>query len=159
MTVRVVLAVVLAGALLAAAMPAVETAQDARAEQQLTASTDALVAAADTMVRQSDPVPSGIPGAQRRVRMTIPDSRDATIRLHNVPAPNETGAGQGEIVASVGDHSAEARRLRTPLRIRRDDGSFAPPDSTLVVRTDGSLWLTYRRLDGRPTLVVARDFK
>lgn len=171
MIVRVVLAVVVATALLAAAVPAVREVQQSRADQTVTTSADRLRTAIEEVERDSDPVPLGVPGARRRVRIEVPDKpSQASLRIEPVGTGSRAGADGRTNGPDAGSEGLTRVRytasgtdetihvLDTNIRIVHGD-ELASRDTTLAVREDTVLTLSYRLVNGTPTVTVARGFK
>jgi hypothetical protein len=156
MTVRVLLAAVVALALVGSALPAVEEAQRFRAEQELTDDAERIEAAATAMVRSSDPVPPGVPGARRHLRLDLPESMDASIRLGR-PRGGHLGNAT-TIRTQVAGRQASLHSVDVPIIAAGSQTTSADTDS-LVLRTDGVITLTYRVVDGRAVVVASRGFK
>lgn len=158
MSLRVLLAVVLTVALVASAAPAIETAQQARADHRLSSAADRIQTNAEALARHSDPVPLGVPAGRRLVRVDLPeDPPGGNIRIGNVS--DEAGSVEGNaIVTQVPDGPRSIHPVGVPLLVqsRPDD---AGAGDTLVLREDGYLRLAYRLVDGEPVVVVSRGFK
>lgn len=77
---RAVFAVVLAGALLAASTPALESVRADRTAAELRAEFETLETAARRLAT-SDAVPSSLPGARASVAFDVPDASFSTARL------------------------------------------------------------------------------
>ena len=152
MSFRVLLAVLLAGALVAASLPAIEAAQRTHAESDLDASVRHLETAVERLRTHSDPVPVGVPGARRSVQVEIPD-RGPEARLRVVPAGAKT-----RLHVAVGESSPSVTVLNATLR-PPDEAAGIAWNQSLVVRESTDLWLRYRRAKGRPVVTVARAFK
>ncbi|MFB6110295.1 MAG: hypothetical protein ABEJ60_05405 [Halodesulfurarchaeum sp.] len=157
MSLRVLLSVVLAAALLAASLPAIESARRARADQQLTESVERFESATRRLVRHSDPVRPGVPGAVRRVQIEMPRRPSgATFSLGPDPA---AGNGSGTILrASVPGEPDVVVRLAARVR---PVGSSGPvrEGGTLALAGSTTLTLEYRLVAGDPVVTVARGFK
>ncbi|MEF8771260.1 DUF7311 family protein [Halodesulfurarchaeum sp.] len=157
MSLRLLLAVVLAGALVAASMPAIQAAQRTQADRQLSTTVDDLNTAAMALVRQSDPVPPGVPAATRRVRVSLPDKpADAGITI-GPPADGNT-SGRSQIRTMVPGDPPGHTVLNETIRPHGPDGAVSWNDS-LTVRESTELTLHYRRVDGTAVITVARGFK
>lgn len=164
MTVRVLLAVLISGALPASAIHAVEQAQRMRAEHQLSESDESLQSAAAGLARRNDPVPPGIPGARERVHVEVPETSTGATRRLGVPvSPRATGSttagapGVRAVTTSVSGRAPTTYPVDVPIRSEgRVDGVRPDP---LVLQQDAHLTLEYRLVDGRPTVVVTRGFK
>ncbi|MGM0371932.1 MAG: DUF7311 family protein [Halobacteriota archaeon] len=155
MSVRVLLAVVLAAALIGAAIPAIHEAQAARADQQLSGSVDRLTAGASELSRHSDPVTPGVPGARRQVSVTIPP-KPAGVSLTIEP---DSGNGTATVLrTSVPGEPDSITHLSMPVRPVGTERTVRWND-TLVLEDSSELTLRYRLVDGRPVVTVARGFK
>lgn len=152
MSLRVLLAVLLAGALVAASLPAIEAAQRTHAEDDLDTTARELETAVERLQTHSDPVPFGVPGARRSVRVDVPE-RGPNARLRLVPAGANTRlqVAVGESAPSVTVLNATVRPLAGPETVAWND--------TLAVRETTELWLRYRQVEGRSVVTVARGFK
>lgn len=158
MSVRVLLAVVLAAALLASSLPAIQDAQRARADHQLRGSADRLGAAIEDVSRHNDPVPLDVPGARRRVQVEVPTNAErAVLQIHATPRGNRSGA-PARIDVSVPGNPTRHTMTAAPLGIWRD-GRVVRDGPPLTLREDTVLTLGYRRVNGTPTVTVARGFK
>lgn len=157
MSLRLLLAVVVTAALLAASLPAIQSAQQARADQALTGTVDRIESATVDLVRHSDPVPPGVPGAVRQVRVEIP-RQPTGVTLALGPDP-EGGNGSATVIrGSVPGEPDVVARLDVPVRPSGADrpvqanGSLSVGDST-------TLTLEYRRVAGEPVVTVTRGLK
>jgi hypothetical protein len=157
MSVRLLLAAVVTMALLGSAVPAIDAAQEARAEHQLTGSVDRVRAAAADLARHSDPVPPGVPGSRRRIDVDIPEGPPAgSIRI--VPSDGGNGPESGSIIVTrVDGERRSVHRADTKLWIPPVETTA--PDGSLLVREDGVLVLERRLVDGTPVVAVSRGFK
>lgn len=93
MTVRVVLAVLLALALVAAAQPAIEHAQDTRDAAALDAAVDRTGDAISDLHRRSDPGPTFATAPRRTLDLDVPDG--AELRIASAPPRLESQLGDG----------------------------------------------------------------
>mgnify|MGYP000438608642 CR=1 FL=1 len=164
---RLVLAVALAVALVAAATPALDDARATRTERLAERELDRIEAAATTLASED------APGARRTLAVSLPDRSPTTAALDVVAiggVPDEESV-QGQSVRAndsaerdvmafrVAGAPRHVRRVGTDLRVVRD-GAVAESDATaLVLRGGESYAVTLRlvRLDGRPTVVVSAD--
>lgn len=157
MSLRLLLAVILAGALVAASMPAIEAAQRTQADQQLSTAVDELDSAATALVRQSDPVQPGVPAATRRVRVSLPQKpADAGITIG--PPAIESSSGRTQVRTMVPGDPPGDTVLNETLRPRGPNGTVRWNDS-LTIRESTELTLHYRRVNGTAVITVARGFK
>lgn len=156
MSLRLLLAVVLAGALVAASMPAIQAAQRAQADQQLSKTASDIESAATALVRHSDPVQPGVPAATRRVDVSLPD-KPADARLTIGPSAEMDAAGTVVRTTVPGD-PPETTVLNVTIRPLGPDGTVHWNES-LTIRDATELTLHYRRVRGSPVVTVARGFK
>lgn len=157
MSIRLLLAVVLAGSLVAASMPAIQVAQQTLAENRLASTVEDIESTADSMCRNSDPVRPGVPGATRHVDVSIPDKPSAA-RLRIGPRSNRSPANGTLLTRHVPGTAPDTTVLDTSLRPVGPDGTVRWNES-ITVREPTELTLTYRRVDGRSVITVARGFK
>jgi hypothetical protein len=157
MSLRVLLAVVLTAALLAASLPAIQSAQQARADQQVTATVDRIEAAITDLARHSDPVRPGVPGAVRRIPVEIP-RRPAGVTLSLGPPAVARNGTETVLTASVPGEPDVVRRLDVPVRPAGADRP-ALTNGTLELGDSTTLTLEYRRVAGEPVVTVTRGFK
>ena len=156
MSLRLLLAVVVAGALVAASMPAIQAANQTRADHQLSTSVDELEGAASAMVRQNDPVQPGVPGATRQVSMSVPQ-KPANTRLTIGPVENTESTDRTLVRTTVPGKPAETTILDVRIRPGGPDGTVSWNDSLTISETT-DLTLSYRRVNGTPVITV-RGFK
>lgn len=143
--IRVVVTVLLAVAILAAAMPAVEHAAADRSEDRLRASVDEIDAAAVELADSEEAVP-GTEGARRTVEVTL-------------PADGFAAAGVERFAISGTDRRYAYRVEGRPTRERRGSVPVHTLDGEpLVLREPGSheLVLALVTIEGERRIVVAR---
>jgi hypothetical protein len=157
MSVRLLLAVVLAGALIAASLPAIDAAQQAHADAELTTAAEDLTAATQWLVRHSDPVPLGVPAATRRVTVTPPAEPDGA-RLLVGPPPDSSHANGSRLTVQIPGDPATHTRLGPTVRPMAGDGTVRW-NGSLSIRDPTELTLTYRQVGGRPVVAITRGFK
>lgn len=157
MSVRLLLAVVLAGALVAASMPAIDAAQRAQADSELSRSVEEIETATSAMVRHSDPVPPDVPGATRRISVEPPAEPDGA-SLTIGPAPESDPRNGSLVTVRIPGKPADRTRLSPTVRPLGPDGTVQWDDS-IAVSEPVELTLTYRNVDGTPVIEVARGFK
>ncbi|MFB6085355.1 MAG: hypothetical protein ABEJ84_00895 [Halodesulfurarchaeum sp.] len=157
MSVRLLLAVVLAGALVAASLPAIEAAQRTRADSELSTAVDEIEIATSAMVRHSDPVPPHVPGATRRVRVEPPAQPDGA-GLTIEPAPGSDSRNGSLLTVMIPGEPAEKTLLAPTIRPLGPEGSVRWKES-VTVSEPIELIFTYRRADGTPVIEVTRGFK
>jgi len=157
-SVRVLLAVLVAAALVAAAMPAVEDAQQGVAATATERETGRLSDAIRTIRRTSDPVPRGVPGARRLVTVDLPaGSGDApTLRVGGGDAdPTLDGNHSDVLTYDVPPGTGGRETVDVDLRVVRD-GAVGADDEGLVLRGRQTVVLRYVLVDDEPTVTVAR---
>lgn len=157
MSVRPLLAVIVAGALIAASMPAIEMAQRTQADHDLSLAVESIESATERMVRHSDPVQMGVPGAKRRVQVSLP-AQPAGSKLSIGPANSSDQTGNTVILTSVPGSPRKRTILNVSVRGLEDEDTVDWSDS-LTIRESAELTLRYRRVDGTPVITVARGFK
>jgi len=154
MILRLLLAVILAGALVAASMPMIETAQRAQVEGDLELAIEDIEAATGDLRRHSDPVPLGVPSARRTVSITIPpQASDAGLTIG--PSSDSSTTTETRLLGTAKGKLAKETVLETPLRPIGPDGSVAWNDS-VTLRDSADLTLRYRTVGGRDVITVAR---
>ena len=146
---RVAVAVALASALFAVAMPAVETARVDSANGQVAAELDALAATAERLRERNDPVPLGVAGARRTVRLHFPGPSWGTASLAYLVVPGPSSDHPPGVVRyRVAGSSERTRRVSLPL---------VGPEGGLIVRGGGTRRLVVQRVRrGNDTVVVVR---
>lgn len=147
---RVVLAVAMAAALLAASLPAVETARVHYGDEQTVGELEALEAAATTLAERNDPPPPGVAGPRRTVTLSLPEGTWSAAGLERLRIdPDTRSESYTPVRWRVDGGTGQTRQLRgnlttvesKPLAI--DDGGRQR--LVLELRADGSVRL------GRPT--------
>ena len=136
MSVRVVLAVAFAFALLAAAQPAVDHATRTRDSAAVGASADRVADAVEGLYRRSDPGESVATAPRRTLRLDLPE--DATLAVRDGPP---------RLVSQL-PNSPEHRRT-LPVRV-----VTCGDDATL----DGPTTLAYVERDAGPVVLALRGF-
>lgn len=140
--IRVVVAALLALAILAAAMPAIESARQDRTEAQVEAAIDDIDEAAVDLTRSEEPVKHG-PGAKRVVTVKIPAAGFAAADVEYL----RIGADDGRYEFRIEDRRQRARHGRIPVH-----GSDGEP---VVLSEPGTHRLALRLVaDGSGTRVV-----
>jgi hypothetical protein len=158
-TVRLLLAVALAVALVAAAMPALDAARVSRTERLAERDLDRVAAAATTLAAEESP------GARRTLTVSLP-ARSPTAALAVVAIGGVAGGERVEdsrdrdvLAFSVAGGRRQVRRVGTDLRVVRDD-EVAESDAAALVLRGGDTYamtLRLRRVDGRRTVVVSAE--
>lgn len=164
MSVRVLLAVVLAAALVATAAPAVDTARIARAEHAGDATLDDL-AAAVAELQHTEPAPSVDLAARRVVRVRLPPGAAGTEPVLSVGEGFRESIADGprsDVFAYRVAGRTRLRRVHVDVRVRRPSGGrstsrLSSDDQGLRVEDGTTLVLSYVERDGRPTILV-REF-
>lgn len=157
MTVRLLLAVVLAGALVAASMPAIDAAQRSQADSELSRTVEEIETATSAIVRHSDPVPPGVPGATRRITVEPPAQPDGA-SLTIAPVPDSDSRNGSVVTVRIPGEPADRTHLSPTVRPLGSDGTVQWDDS-IAVTEPIELTLTYRRVNGTPVIEVTRGFK
>ncbi|WP_049934088.1 DUF7311 family protein [Halarchaeum acidiphilum] len=151
---RVLLAVVLAGALTAAAAPAVHDARDSNAASAghvaATAVRDAVVALA-----ASTPAPAGAPAAERTVTVSLPrtDAATAPVSLLVGSAPGAPDAATTDVVAVRTPTGTRVTILPVDVRVRVNGTVRGDATGLRITRRVG-LRLRYVRYRNASTVVV-----
>lgn len=135
MTVRVVLAVLAALALVAAAQPAVEHARNTRDAAAVRANADRVVGAVTDFHRRSDPGDSLAAAPRTTLDLDVPE--DATLRVRDDPARL--------VVAHAG--TEHRRTLPVPVTVCGDRRTLR-----------GTVTLAYVDAPSGPTVVATRGF-
>lgn len=174
---RAVLAVALAAAIVAVAVPAVEDARVDHADASLRDDLRRLRRTAVALAASSDPVPVGARGARATVTLRLPGQgwhapRVAYVAVGGVPPPVGGPSAGGPSRPGVTDPAGgdvfvwrvaggPRHVLRVPVDVRTvaDGGPAADPEA-LVLRDPGRRRLALRlvRVHGRPVVVVRRGF-
>lgn len=177
MSVRVLLSVVLAAALVAAAAPGVDSARTAHAEHAADAGIDE-VADAIVALQRNDPAPTLDLAARRVVRVRLPDrpslgadpvlvvgaagSRDPDARPSSHVDDRMDGPRSDVLVSHAGGRQ-RVRRVHVDVRTLASEPAaagapaLAADDEGLRVAGDTTIVLAYVERAGRPTVVV-REF-
>jgi hypothetical protein len=153
--VRTALAVVLAAALLAAALPAVETAGEERAARAAEERVDRLAAALEALYA-ADPTRPGTPGARRAVQVALPPPGTfggglAYLAVGGRPGANGSVDDRTRDVLAYRVHGRDARVaavVPVDLRVLRG-GDPAPDGEPLVLRGDATVVFRLVKVDGR----------
>lgn len=157
MSVRLLLAVALVGALVAASMPAIQAAQRTQAEYELSTAVEEIESAATAMTRHSDPVMPGVPGATRQITVT-PSAQPEGASLTIGPAPDSPPRNASRLTTTIPGEPPSRTHLNVPVRPLGPDGTVQWSES-LAIRESTELTLTYRRVNGTPVITVTRGFK
>jgi len=144
--VRVVLAIALAAALVAVALPAVEEARESRQSALAREAAADLRASIRALVARDDPVPPGGRGARRVVTVRVP-AGDAAVRVGGRDGPSD----------AVGWRAGE-RGGRLPVGVDLRIAGRASSVAALVLRDPGRhrLVLALRERGGRRVVRVRR---
>lgn len=141
---RVVLAVAMAAALLAASLPAVDTARVHHGDERTVGELDALEAAATTLAERNDPPPPGVAGPRRTVTLSLPEgtwSAAALERLHIDPI--DRSESYTPVRWRVDGGTSQTRQLRANIttgeRLVIEDGG--QQRLVLELRSDGRVHL------------------
>lgn len=148
--IRAVLAVVLAGALLGATMPALEDARRERASATVENELDRLVATANQLAAVDDPTAGA--GARRSLTITLPAREWSSARIDHATLHPGTADTPSRVTWQVADGRTVVRPL-ADLSLRTADGTplvlSGPGTHELTLTLDGragSAVVTVRRL-------------
>ena len=160
MSVRLLLAAIVALALLSSSLPLVQESQRARADRQVSASADDLRDTVVSMARQNDPVPLGVPGARSRVSVDLPDNGGPTeLRIGARPDGTDGDTNTTDVLwYRVAGEDPVTIPVGVDVRVWRG-AKLASDDTALVVRDDSTLTVGYHVVSGTPVVTVGRGFK
>lgn len=155
LVIRIVLTVALAAALLAASLPAVDSARGDRTAAELAADFASIRHAAAGLVDEDDPTRGDVAGARRLVTVGIPPSSWTTAAVDSVTVRGQTDSSGPTLGYRLDSGRRSRLRLDVPLRT---------PNGPLVFTTPGAhrlaLTLAWGDRDGGegtgPTVVVRR---
>jgi len=157
---RVVLAALLALALVAAAMPAVEAARERRAADGAESTLTRVVERATALAATEEATPGA--AARRSLDLSAPDGGVATAAVDYLAVGGVPGCGSprdtdgGDVVAyRLRDGHPRVAHLPVDLRVVAA-GTLRDDDEPLVVRGDARLALALATVDGRRTVLVGR---
>lgn len=154
MIVRVLVGVVLAGALLAAATPGIHAARADRGAHLGATETARLADATDALVARNDPAPVGVNGATARVHVRLPSASLTLppVAVFFAPATDARNALVGYRVAG----ESHAKPLPVSLPVTTE-----PAGERLVVRAGGraTFVLRYTTTPAGPVVRVTRESK
>ncbi|WP_135851645.1 DUF7311 family protein [Halorussus salinus] len=159
MTLRLLLAVAVAVALVAAATPAIDRARVSRAELLAERDADRLAAAATALAAEESP------GARRTVTVSLPPRSPTAaavlLAIGGVASGEkvEDSPERDVLAFSIAGGPRRVRRVGTDLRVVRD-GAVAESDAAALVLRGGETYavtLRLRRVDGRLTVVVSAE--
>jgi hypothetical protein len=152
-SVRLVLAVILAAALLGAAMPVVDDARQDVAVADADRAAQNLADAMADLSRSSDPVPRGVPGGRRAVTVDLP--QDASLVVGSTENGTTSTRSAGVVTARVPPSADRTTRISTSVRVV-EGGRVQNPNRRLVLRDGARVRFRYVLVDGVPTVTVAR---
>lgn len=149
MTVRAVIAVVVATALVAASLPAIDDGGERATDRQVEGEVDELERAAAALLATEEAAWNDADAPRRTVTVTLPERGWGRAGVEYLAIREPGGADRGRVAYAV-----EGRRER----VRRLDVAVRPADGPVVLRTAGRHELRLRlvRVDGEPTVVVDR---
>lgn len=163
MIVRLLLAAVVAAALLGAAMPVVDDARHDHARTDADRAATSIAEAITDLHRSSDPVPRGVPGAERVV--TVDLSEGASVTVGGEPNLSSSDGGDNatepdDVPGSVVSYRVQGGttgRTAVDVDVRAvTDGEGGPDHDGLVLRDGERAVLRYELVDGEPTVTVTR---
>lgn len=147
MTIRTVVTVALAAAILAASLPAVERARVQQADARVAGELERLEQVARALVATNDPVTEGTPARQRvTLHLPVRSWGSAGLELFRVPPPGTNPA----VIWQVRGGRPHSRQL--------PGIQLAGPPGGLAIGDGGRqrVVLEFRTLDERPAVVVRR---
>ncbi|MFB6069611.1 MAG: hypothetical protein ABEJ76_01200 [Halanaeroarchaeum sp.] len=154
MIVRVVLAVLVAAALIAAAAPAIGDARDGVATADVQREAHEVADAVATLSRRNDPVPRGVPGSRRI--LTVDPPSGTRVGIGGVPSAKPADGDGTDVVSWVSRSGATGlERLPVDARAVGSRGVLAD-DRGIVIRERSRLRLAYVLVDGEPTVTLTR---
>lgn len=163
MIVRLLLAAVVAAALLGAAMPVVDDARHDHARTDAERAAGSIAEAIADLHRSSDPVPRGVPGAERAVTVDLPEGTTVTVGGQTNLSPSDGRDDTTEPDDGASDVVTYRVRGGTTGRTTVDvdvrvvtDGAVGPDEDGLVLRDGERAVLRYELVDGEPTVTVTR---
>jgi hypothetical protein len=150
--IRAVISVVLAAALLAVALPAVDDAAATRTAATVEADAERLRDVATALAATDDAVPAGRPGAHRVVAVRLPPDSLATVPVDHLAVGGRPGAESGSpdpstAAAEPPDDTPDLLAYRLagrPTRTVRVPVDLRTPDGPVVLRGAGTHRLTLR---------------
>jgi hypothetical protein len=160
--IRAAMAVILATALLATSLPALDVARRDHSATAVRAELDRLATAMRDLAARDETVPPGAPGARRVVSLRVPGRSwteagvDYVAVAESSPAEAASNRSEPTVTWQVVDGAAQTRRL-AGLSVDTDPPAGSA-DGPLVLRESGihRLELTLVRRAGAPTVVVRR---
>ncbi|MEF8813064.1 MAG: hypothetical protein V5A55_04520 [Halovenus sp.] len=134
---RVALAVTLAAAILAVALPVIETGGVQHSDQRVAAELDRLETVAETLAARNDPPPAGVTGARQRVTVQLPVEGWGTAGIEQFAVEPGNQAVRWRVTGGA----EQVRRLTAVVlagnSLRLDEGG--PHRLQLTLRPDGSV--------------------
>lgn len=163
MIVRLLLAAIVAVALLGAAMPVVEDARHDHARTDADRAAKSIAATITDLHRSSDPVPRGVPGAERVVTVDLPEGTTVTIGGRTNHSSSDGGVdvtgpdGGTSDVVSYRVRGGTTGRTTVDVDVRVvTDGSVRPDGEGLALRDGERAVLRYELVHDEPTVTVTR---
>lgn len=145
---RVLVAVALSVALLAASMPAIQTARVDHAHDRMEMEVDSLVATASRLQERNDPAPHGLTGARQTVELRLPDAgwTAAPVAYLEIPGP-ASELSPGTVRYRVAEGRERTRSTAAPV--------VGPPGGLRLDSATGHrLRLEYTQRRGKPVVMV-----
>ncbi|WP_135819833.1 DUF7311 family protein [Halostella litorea] len=150
MTVRVVLAVLLATALVAASLPAVDDGRERATDSQVRGEIDRIERTAASLLATEETVPGASNGPRRSVTVSLPERswHRAGVDELTIREPTE-GSSRSRVAYAVAGRDRRVVTLDAPVR---------PAAGPLELSGGGDYQLRLRlvRVDGEQTVVVDR---
>ncbi len=134
---RVALAVTLAAAILAAALPVIETGGIQHSDQRVAAELDRLETVAETLAARNDPPPAGETGARQRVTVNLPVDGWGTAGVERFVLEPRGQAVRWRVTGGAEQVRQVTGVALTGNPLRLDSGG--PHRLQLTLRPDGSV--------------------
>lgn len=157
MSLRVVLAVALAVAVVAVALPGIDEAAQKRTAHQIRGEVGSVANAGESLLDRDERTARGSPGARRTVSVSLPSRSLAAAGIDYVAIGGFPGNGGGHSTVRYGRvtyrlRDGPRRRFQVPVPLG------APGDRPVILRESGShrLVLSLGRHDGDRVVLVER---
>lgn len=149
MTVRVVIAALLAAAIVATALPAIDTGRERATDQLVRGELDEVERAAATLLATEETARNGADAPRRSVTVSVPAESWRRAGVDGVVIRGADGETAGRVTYAVDGRAPRSRPLSVPLR---------PADGPVELRESGDHRLRLRlvREDGERVVIVDR---
>lgn len=134
---RVALAVTLAAAILAVALPVIETGGVQHSDQRVGAELERLETVAETLAARNDPPPPGETGARQRVTLTLPGKSWGTAGIERFVVAPENGTFSWRVTGGTAQTYHVTGVALAGNSLRLDDSG--PHRLLLLLTPDGSV--------------------